>query len=114
MVFHHFLASDETEATLLAGVMLVVAYTIFFGYNSEKITRIDTVQMTIETSNEQAFARILGFVNELKDAGVKIIERTKEMPQRNAPKGIDLSSFSIQSFKQTDGMTYQRKMRDEW
>ena len=65
------------------------------------------MQLTINISNEQLFEKILWLLNSFKDDGLEIIENSRE-------KGLDFSSFKIESFKELDGLEYQKKMRDEW
>ena len=75
------------------------------------------MQLTINISNEQLFEKIVWLLNSFKNDGLEIIENSKSKlkPNREATqKTLDFSSFQIHSFKEIDGLEYQKKIRDEW
>jgi hypothetical protein len=53
-----------------------------------------------------------------KSEGLKIIsegkEKLKPLTQSSSQDGLDFSSFKVESFKQIDGLEYQKGIRDEW
>ena len=75
------------------------------------------MQLIINISNEQLFEKILWLLNSFKNDGLEIIANSRDKltttskPQQN---GLDFSSFQIESFKNIDGLEYQKKIRDEW
>ena len=75
------------------------------------------MQLTINISNEQLFEKIIWLLNSFKDDGLEIIENSREKFKpllETREKGLDFSSFKIESFKELDGVEYQKKIRDEW
>ena len=54
----------------------------------------------------------------LENEGLKIIsedkEKLKPLAQSLSQDGLDFSSFKVESFKQVDGLEYQKGIRDEW
>jgi len=73
------------------------------------------MQLTINISNQQLFDKILWLLNSFKNDGLEIIENSREK-FKPVPKteGLDFSFFKVESFKELDGLEYQKKMRDEW
>jgi len=67
------------------------------------------MQLTIEIPNEQLFNKIVWLLNAFKSEGLKIISDTKKKKD-----GLDFSSFKVDSFKDIDGLEYQKGIRDEW
>ena len=41
-------------------------------------------------------------------------EKLKPLAQSSSQDGLDFSSFKVESFKQIDGLEYQKGIRDEW
>jgi len=76
------------------------------------------MQLTIEIPNEQLFEKIVWLLNAFKSEGLKIIsegkEKFKPLIQSPSQEGLDFSSFKVESFKQIDGLEYQKGIRDEW
>ncbi|MCH9741342.1 MAG: hypothetical protein K0U38_10980 [Epsilonproteobacteria bacterium] len=75
------------------------------------------MQLTINISNEQLFEKILWLLNSFKNDGLEIVSNSKEKLQplsTSSQDGLDFSSFKIESFRDVDGLEYQKKMRDEW
>ncbi len=75
------------------------------------------MQLTINISNEQLFDKILWLLNSFKNDGLEIIVNSKERfnsSKKDTPKGLDFSTFKVESLKGVDGLEYQRKIRDEW
>ena len=75
------------------------------------------MQLTIDIQNEQLFERILWLLNSFKKDGLKIIvnKRQKIKSQfKSSSNVLDFSSFKVESFKNIDGLEYQKKIRDEW
>jgi hypothetical protein len=75
------------------------------------------MQLTINIPNEQLFEKILWLLNSFKNDGLEIIENSREKfkPVTEKKKeGLDFSSFKVESFKELDGLEYQKKMRNEW
>ncbi|MDQ7084912.1 MAG: hypothetical protein Q9M36_08245 [Sulfurovum sp.] len=71
------------------------------------------MQLTINIPNEQLFERIVWLLNSFKNDGLEIIENNPKKIYHNQ-KELDFSSFPIKSFKELDGLEYQKKIRDEW
>jgi len=75
------------------------------------------MQLTINISNEQLFEKILWLLNSFKNDGLEIIENNREKLKpilETKEEGLDFSSFKVDSFKELDGLEYQKKIRDEW
>ena len=76
------------------------------------------MQLTIEIPNEQLFEKIVWLLNAFKSEGLKIISHSKEkfkpLIESSPQEGLDFSSFKVESFKQIDGLEYQKGIRDEW
>jgi hypothetical protein len=75
------------------------------------------MQLTINISNEQLFEKILWLLNSFKNDGLEIIENNREKFKpviETKKEGLDFSSFKVDSFKELDGLEYQKKIRDEW
>jgi hypothetical protein len=75
------------------------------------------MQLTINIPNEQLFEKILWLLNSFKNDGLEIIENNREKFKPAIEKkkeGLDFSSFKVDSFKELDGLEYQKKMRNEW
>jgi len=76
------------------------------------------MQLTIEIPNEQLFNKIVWLLNAFKSEGLKIIsdgrDKFKPSAQSTAQEGLDFSSFKVESFKEVDGLEYQKGIRDEW
>lgn len=75
------------------------------------------MQLTINISNEQLFEKILWLLNSFKNDGLEIIENSKDKLKTTVTpteNGLDFSSFQVQSFKDIDGLEYQKKIRNEW
>ncbi len=75
------------------------------------------MQLTIEIPNQPLYDKILWFLDKFREDGVKIISNNnkKNNPiSKDSNKGLDFSSFPIESFKNIDGLEYQKKIRDEW
>lgn len=75
------------------------------------------MQLTINISNEQLFEKILWLLNSFKNDGLEIIENNREQLKpilKTKEKGLDFSLFKVDSFKELDGLEYQKKIRDEW
>jgi len=75
------------------------------------------MQLTINIPNEQLFDKIVWLLNSFKNQGLEIIDnnRKKFNPTIEPIKdGLDFSAFKVESFKEIDGLEYQKKIRDEW
>ena len=75
------------------------------------------MQLTINISNEQLFDKIVWLLNSFKNDGLEIIENSKERfhsSKKDTPKGLDFSTFNVESLKGVDGLEYQQKIRNEW
>ncbi len=75
------------------------------------------MRLTIDISNEQLFEKIVWLLNSFKNEGLEIVDNNKESFKplsKSKQKGLDFSSFKIDSFKELDGLKYQKKIRDEW
>jgi len=73
-------------------------------------------KFSIEQASNFANLSIYNFIEECKKNKISIIdykdgELESEMKSMN---GLDFSSFKIDSFKDLDGLEYQKKIRDEW
>ena len=74
------------------------------------------MQLTINISNEQLFDKIVWFLNSFKNQGLEIVENSREQfhsSKKDTPKGLDFSTFNVESLKDVDGLEYQQKIRDE-
>ena len=71
------------------------------------------MQLTINIQNDKLADKILWFLNSFKKDGLEIIKSSKERLD-NSSKGIDFSSYKIDSLKEVDGLEFQKKIRDEW
>jgi len=76
------------------------------------------MRVTIEIPNEQLFEKILWLLDAFKSEGLKIIPNNQKKVihtiKPSPQKGLDFSSFQIESFKEVDGLEYQKRIRDEW
>ena len=72
------------------------------------------MQLIINIPNKQLFDKILWLLNSFKNDGLEIISNTKEPLSDPSDNGLDFSSFKVDSFKDIDGLEYQKKMRNEW
>jgi len=75
------------------------------------------MQLTINISNEQLFDKILWLLNSFRNDGLEIIEHNREnfkLLIEQKKEGLDFSSFKVDSFKELDGLEYQKKIRNEW
>jgi hypothetical protein len=74
------------------------------------------MQLTINISNEQLFDKVLWLLNSFKRDGLEIISYNKKNtePSDTLADGLDFSSFKVDSFKDIDGLAYQKQIRDEW
>jgi len=61
------------------------------------------MQLTIEIANEQLFEKI---ISNTKDKYKPISKSSKD--------GLNFSSFKVDSFKEVDGLEYQKGIRNEW
>ena len=69
------------------------------------------MQLTLNISNKQLFDKIMWLLSHFKNDGLEIIVDKQEDDNK---KGLDFSSFKIESFKEIDGLEYQEKIRNEW
>lgn len=75
------------------------------------------MQLTINIPNKQLFDKIVWLLNSFKNQGLEIIENKKDKFKpivKSSQDSLDFSSFKIDSFKNIDGLEYQKKIRDEW
>ena len=75
------------------------------------------MQLTIKVPNEQLFDKIVWLLNSFKNQGLVITasDRNKNnIPTEVNSDGLDFSTFKIDSFKELDGLEYQKKIRDAW
>jgi len=75
------------------------------------------MQLTINISNEQLFDKIVWLLNSFKNDGLEIIEHNREKfnsVTEKKKKGLNFSSFKVDSFKDLDGLEYQQKIRNEF
>jgi hypothetical protein len=75
------------------------------------------MQLTINIPNKQLFDKILWLLNSFKNDGLEIISNNKkntEPSSNTLHDGLDFSSFKVDSFKNIDGLEYQKQTRDEW
>jgi predicted nucleic acid-binding protein len=84
----------------------------------EILNKGNKMKLIIEIPNEQLFEKIVWLLNAFKSEGLKIIsegkEKLKPLAQSSSQDGLDFSSFKVESFKQIDGLEYQKGIRDEW
>jgi len=74
------------------------------------------MQLTINIPNKQLFDKILWLLNSFKNDGLEIISDNKMNTESSDAlnDGLDFSSFKVDSFKEIDGLEYQKQTRDEW
>jgi hypothetical protein len=75
------------------------------------------MQLTINISNEQLFDKVLWLLNSFKGDGLEIVshsQKNTESSPHTPNDTLDFSSFKVDSFKDIDGLTYQKQIRDEW
>ena len=72
------------------------------------------MQLTINIPNEQLSEKILWLLNSFKKDGLEIISNSKKNVPSKLDDGLDFSSFQVDSFKNIDGLEYQKQIRDEW
>ena len=68
------------------------------------------MQLIININDKNLYHKVIWFLNSLKDKGLEITEKKESKKARE----IDFSSFKIDSFQNIDGLTYQKRIRDEW
>jgi len=66
------------------------------------------MQLIIDIKDKSLYEKVISFLKSLK--GIEVKEKVDE----KRVKELDFSSFKIDSFKDIDGLTYQKKIRDEW
>ena len=70
------------------------------------------MQLILEIPNKQLFDKIVQLLNAFKSEGLKIIsnskEKSKALSQSSLQDGLDFSSFKVDSFKEVDGLEYQK------
>ena len=64
------------------------------------------MQIVINLEKEDELEKILKLLDKLKVKSIKINDYKREE--------IDFSNTKIKSFKDIDGLEYQKKIRDEW
>lgn len=75
------------------------------------------MQLTLNIPNEQLFHQIIWLLTRFKNDGLEMIIDTKKTSMdtvEDSKKALDFSSFKVDSFKNIDGLEYQKSMRDEW
>ena len=75
------------------------------------------MQLIINIPNKQLFDKILWLLNSFKNDGLEIISNSKKNKEPSSDpfnNGLDFSSFKVDSFKNIDGLEYQKQIRDEW
>jgi len=74
------------------------------------------MQLTINIPNKQLFDKVLWLLNSFKNDGLEIISDNKKNTESSDAlnDGLDFSSFKVDSFKEIDGVEYQKQTRDEW
>lgn len=72
------------------------------------------MQLTLNIPNEKLYHQIVWLLSRFKSDGVEI--KTDASIQKRSPdnKGLDFSAFHVESFKEMDGLAYQKQSRDEW
>jgi len=71
------------------------------------------MRVTIEIPNQKLSEKILWLLNSFKSEGVEIVSKNLETKDDKQSE-LDFSSFKIESFKELDGLKYQKMVRDEW
>ncbi|HHB95410.1 MAG TPA: hypothetical protein ENK88_09760 [Campylobacterales bacterium] len=75
------------------------------------------MQLTINIPNEQLFDKIVWLLNSFKNQGLEITDNNRKkinLTVETKRDGLDFSAFKVDSFKEVDGLEYQKKIRDEW
>jgi hypothetical protein len=74
------------------------------------------MQLTINISDEQLYDKVLWLLKSLQNNGLEIIENSSsnvETEKELQDDGLDFSSLKVESFKDIDGLEYQKQIRDE-
>jgi len=75
------------------------------------------MQLTINISDQQLYDKVLWLLKSLQNNGLEIIQNSSnnvESEKELQDDGLDFSSFKVESFKDIDGLEYQKQIRDEW
>ncbi len=75
------------------------------------------MRVTIDIPNQKLSDKILWLLGSFKDEGVEIISKNgyaSDEVQVVEHHGVDFSSFNVESFKELDGLEYQKMVRDGW
>lgn len=67
--------------------------------------------VTINIKDEKTGKRLMDVLDKFKDDGMEVSILDISNKKENS---IDFSSIKIDSFKNIDGMEYQKQLRDEW
>jgi len=67
-----------------------------------------------ETDIADGIVRIPSIYPELKEGHAKVVVMVEEKEKTGGPGEIDFSQYPVDCFKELDGLTYQREIRDEW
>ena len=67
--------------------------------------------VTIDIKDEKTGKRLMDVLDKFKDDGMEVSILDISNKKENS---IDFSSIKIDSFKNIDGMEYQKQLRDEW
>lgn len=71
------------------------------------------MQLTINISDEQLYDKVLWLLKSLQNNGLEIIQNSSnnaEPEQELQDDGLDFSSFKVESFKDIDGLEYQKQI----
>jgi len=71
------------------------------------------MRVTIDIPSQKLSDKILWLLNSFKSEGVEIVSKNLETQDNNESE-LDFSSFKVDSFKNLDGLEYQKMVRDEW
>jgi len=75
------------------------------------------MQLTINISDQQLYDKVLWLLKSLQNNCLEIIQNSSnnaEPEKELQDDGLDFSSFKVESFKDIDGLEYQKQIRDEW
>jgi len=71
------------------------------------------MQLTINISNDSLSEKILWLLNSFKKDGLEVIVHKEKNVLKKLDDSLDFSSFKVESFKNIDGLAYQKSVRDE-
>ena len=74
------------------------------------------MQLIIDISDNKIEKNVLNFLKKWQGKGLEILRKEPSSKQstKKLSKTLDFSAYGIDCFRETEGMEYQRRIRDEW